>query len=113
MSEQEAWTMVNKIAKLIEERDEALGMLGDLVARAEGAEKDVFASWVNCEGGVCCTEATAIIDALVAERDEAVDYARKCAAKEIDRARMPLTQRAWLESVDRAEAAEAEVARLR
>jgi hypothetical protein len=57
-------------------------------------------SWVNCEGGVCCTEASAIMDKLVAERDEAREEVRKWEAH--------IYPRTYAEALRRAVAAEAE-----
>jgi len=38
---------------------------------ADSGEYGLHTNWENCEGGPCCDEALAIMEALVAERDEA------------------------------------------
>ena len=38
---------------------------------ADIGEYGLHTNWENCEGGLCCDEALAIMEALVAERDEA------------------------------------------
>ena len=38
---------------------------------ADSGEYGLHTNWENCEGGLCCDEALAIMEALVAERDEA------------------------------------------
>ena len=62
-------------------------------------EAKIQEMWENCEGGVCCNEAGEIMDALKAERDDALQGLGD----------------AWMEAraqSSRAETAEAEVRRL-
>ena len=40
---------------------------------ADSGEYGLHTNWENCEGGLCCDEALAIMKALVAERDRLRD----------------------------------------
>jgi hypothetical protein len=47
---------------------------------ADSGEYGLHTNWENCEGGLCCDEALAIMEALVAERDEAREKNAKLSA---------------------------------
>ena len=54
--------------------------------QADIGEYGLHTNWENCEGGLCCDEALAIMKALVAERDEARKRTLKGVASAIRRA---------------------------
>ena len=67
---------------------------------SDTGEFGLHTNWENCEGGLCCDEALAIMETLVAERDEAVEMSRQMVA-------------AYELAGEETEAAEVEVKRLR
>jgi len=81
---------------------------------ADSGEYGLHTNWENCEGGPCCDEALAIMEALVAERDEA---RRIVVQRDLELTATNCTLRYSREDLaamkTRAEAAEAEVARWR